>query len=434
MKSRRSEGDDAALAHDSAARPALIAAMLALTLLTSACTQLVADRTQSQAMTRALSRGYAPQEQTETLTREEAWTLGEESLQVSLTLPVPKITGAGAAAPGAAPPGAASHNAAPPRPLVIYLPGLGEAASAGRLWREAWAGAGYVVLSVQPAKIAQALDRPPSAASVAAQADDVQSMAHATFGLESIVRRRALLGSVLAEARRRATHLEQPWADIDFTRIVLAGFELGAQTSLAAAGERIDDQPTPALPGLRGVIALSPHVDIARGSVRQRFAAIGVPVLAITGTEDSDPFGIINAASVRRAVWLGMPAGDKYLLITNGGNHALIAGNGLRNPPPPPWLKLERRMDGTLVDDASGRGQGRRGGMGPSMIGTGRIAAGDNADLIANRPFDGRHLAAILSVSRAFLDLTLREDGIAREWLTRDARRWLGDAAQLEAK
>ena len=206
--------------------------------------------------------------------------------------------------------------------------------------------------------------------------------------------------------------------------------------SASPSGLAESDAPgASALPGLRGVIALSPHVDIARGSVRERFSAVRVPVLAITGTEDSDPFGIINAASVRRAVWLGMPPGDKYLLIANGGNHALIAGNGLRNPPPPPWLKLQRRLDGTLVDDSNpnNTGQGRRAG-GPSMIGTGRIAAGDTADLVANRPFDGRHLAAIISVSRAFLDLTLRDDGIAREWLTRNARGWLGDTAQLEAK
>src|ERR1700733_12941110 len=35
-------------------------------------------------------------------------------------------------------------------PLVIYLPGLGEARDAGILWGTAWAQAGYAVLSVQP--------------------------------------------------------------------------------------------------------------------------------------------------------------------------------------------------------------------------------------------------------------------------------------------
>ncbi|MGD0961876.1 MAG: hypothetical protein ABSB19_18855, partial [Methylomonas sp.] len=42
-------------------------------------------------------------------------------------------------------------------PLLIYLPSLGEDAGAGRLWREAWAKAGYAVFSMQPRQIGQAL-------------------------------------------------------------------------------------------------------------------------------------------------------------------------------------------------------------------------------------------------------------------------------------
>lgn len=42
-------------------------------------------------------------------------------------------------------------------PLIIYLPGLGESADGGLLWRETWAKAGYAVFSVQPLEISEAL-------------------------------------------------------------------------------------------------------------------------------------------------------------------------------------------------------------------------------------------------------------------------------------
>jgi hypothetical protein len=42
--------------------------------------------------------------------------------------------------------------------------------------------------------------------------------------------------------------------------------------------------------------------------------------------------------------------------------------------------------------------------------------------------------ALVQAVSTAFLDATVKNDDIAREWLTRDAARWLGDSALLRIK
>jgi hypothetical protein len=43
-------------------------------------------------------------------------------------------------------------------------------------------------------------------------------------------------------------------------------------------------------------------------------------------------------------------------------------------------------------------------------------------------------LADATDVSIAFLDATVKGDPVAREWLQKDAQRWLGDLAQLTSK
>jgi len=40
----------------------------------------------------------------------------------------------------------------------------------------------------------------------------------------------------------------------------------------------------------------------------------------------------------------------------------------------------------------------------------------------------------VQSVTTAYLDTNLKNDGVAKEWLARDARRWLGDEADFLVK
>jgi hypothetical protein len=43
-------------------------------------------------------------------------------------------------------------------------------------------------------------------------------------------------------------------------------------------------------------------------------------------------------------------------------------------------------------------------------------------------------LADAKVVCVAFLDATVKDDSVAREWLQKDAQRWLGDLGQLSSK
>ena len=79
--------------------------------------------------------GYSPKRLYEIDSIHEIWRHDGQAIEISML--APKTSGR--------------------YPLIVYLPGLGEHADGGRLWRETWAKAGYAVFSVQPIEIGEAL-------------------------------------------------------------------------------------------------------------------------------------------------------------------------------------------------------------------------------------------------------------------------------------
>lgn len=328
-------------------------------------------------------------------------------------------------------------------PLVIYMPGLGESASAGELWRNAWAAAGYAVLAFQAVEVGEALWR-----SSRARAGEFRSLAREQFAAAALQVRLHQIQFVLDQLAQRAN--QAPFAAADLKRVVIAGFDLGAQTALAAAGETTTGVTLIAANwNLRGVIALSPYVDLAAGGLQTRFTTIRGPVLTITGTDDLDPYGLVGSAGLRQAPWQGMPAGDKYALLLTGGPHAVLAGSSLSMPDstaataqssgpardsPPRGRRLtgDSAVDGLhQMPGGSRRGRGQENDPGPSSRSSGQLAR--------VQAFDPHHIAAIQSVSTAFLDAIAKArigeaELVAREWLTRDAPRFLGRVATLQTK
>ena len=158
--------------------------------------------------------GYVPKRKYGITTLRENWGSPDARIDVSVIAP----SSAGDA----------------PFPLVVYLPGLGEPASAGQLWRRAWAEAGYTVVSIQAAALTEDIW-----GSRKAREGDFEGMAREQYTAEASISRLRTLDAVLAEIRRRAAAGTAPFAQADTTRIALAGFELGAYTASLAAGERL---------------------------------------------------------------------------------------------------------------------------------------------------------------------------------------------------
>lgn len=313
----------------------------------------------------------------------------------------------------------------PAVPLVVYLPGLGEDAGAGELWRRAWAEAGYAVLSLQPRRYGRAVYASPEA-----QAGAFRNLARSVYTDESLAARVLTVEAVLAEARRRGDNAEAGLAQVDWSHWALAGFDLGAQTAAALAGERSSER----LSNLRptAVVLLSPYV--TEGAKAARFAGLDTPVLSIGGPHDEDPLGWLP--SQRDALWHGLQVQGSYRLLALTADHLTLSGNlpspgaGRRGDGPPAGGPRGGDPQMPLSFNDGGPPGGGEGPGGRPRDGGGRMGHGGGMD----EPYDARQAANIQAVSLAFLDARLRDLPAAKAWLRDSAAGWLAGSALLEEK
>ena len=340
-------------------------------------------------------RGYLADRHYETVETTDTWAVGLELVDVSLLTPSP---------PGS-------------YPLVLYLPGLGESAQAGGLWRQAWARAGYVVISAQPAKYGTA-----EWASNRARAGEFYAIAKEAFAVPSLATRTQILADTLAEVVRRQKDGRTPaLAKVDLSRIAIAGYDLGAQTAMVAAGESIRGVPAPKLAeGVKCVIALSPYADFSGMGTESNFEPIRLPVLSVTSPVDTDAYGLTTSAAVRRAPFQYMPSGRKYLLLLSSSSHSVLAGAA-------PSAEQEGKIaaKGPSTDDAGIVGDET---ANPDDVGAQRKrrrADSTRGDQSARRV---KEQTQVQAVTTAYLDAVVKDDAVASEWLTRNAKHWLGES------
>ncbi|QJD30313.1 alpha/beta hydrolase family protein [Methylococcus geothermalis] len=360
---------------------------------------------------------YHPERSYATTEIRESWKHGRAELDVAFTAPA----------------GGARF------PLVVYLPGLGEDATAGVFWRHRWAAAGYAVFAMQPSALAKVFW-----ASDKLDAGELRATGRIYFSPASLESRLAHLAWALGELRQRAAVPGSPYAAADPGKAAVAGFDLGAQAASALAGEAVKAAlPANAEFAFAGAVVLSPHVTLAEGKLDGRAAGMAMPLLAVTGTDDDDPYGM-SATSLRSALWQSMPPGGKYLLVLQGGTHDELAGvtpgQTWKGPPSQPvpgegpagggWMPWSREDLTLQVGQQSGTGRGRGSIAGGPPAG-GREQLGGQ---MRKRGPDIRHWAEVAGVSTAFLDLVLKGRERAREWLSRDAGRWMAASAELRRK
>jgi hypothetical protein len=302
-------------------------------------------------------------------------------------------------------------------PVVIYLPGLGEAAeSAGIVWRQAWAQSGYAVVSVQP------LDDDATAwSSEEARSLEFKALAAQRHTAARLQRRISRLAAVLHEMRRRAATGEPPWSRLDYARMSVAGYDLGAQTAMALGGQDEAGARTEELAErFRAVIVLSPAV-LPSEAQQARFEGMVGPVLSITGPSDVDPTGFVATGSRTIAFDL-MPSGDKFELELAEVTHSMLSGG----------IEAEHRAP--REDRASGRAAGQRDGRarqrsngGGDIDGTERTGTDrpHEREQTATAGCRAECDAAIQVVSVAFLDATLRNRPVAQRWLEEQVPQWL---------
>lgn len=319
-------------------------------------------------------------------------------------------------------------------PLVVYLPGLGEPSEAGERWRMAWASGGYAVLSVQPL-----IEDATAWNSELARAGDFKALGRWRYAPAEMSRRVAALGEALTQARHRAAAGERGLQHIDWNRVVVAGFDLGAYTAMAVAGEHVAGTAAVEQVGgltIRAALAISPYVSASADALDTRYLGIRIPVLSVTSDSDGDPLGLANGTSWRSAPFERMRGPDKYLLSLQGLPHAHLSGNAL---PASQWV-ADTRSQGTAPSKSGGAGQRGRGGRRQAAEAGGsgereeRRAGGAGDDGGLSVAALQMRMRAAQDITTAFLDAHVKDDPQARSWLAAGASQWLGAAGELRRK
>jgi pimeloyl-ACP methyl ester carboxylesterase len=353
----------------------------------------------SAAQQRALdlaARGYpgAPKpsasqlEATTLAVTNQQWGVNGEPLSISLVTPQGESSGL---------------------PLLIYLPGLGESATAGAHWRYAWARAGYAVLSFQALEADQTAWSSPLA-----RAADFTALAMQHQQPHLLQARLQLLRGAIKEAKRRVASAEAPWSKVDPERIAVVGYDLGAATAAAWAAEL-----GPASEGhARALIMLSPS-GITRAEAQQALSTMpaSLPLLAVNSQRAADLTGVLTSAAERTRFFEQLPAdANKYLLLLNTPSHAALAGSsGMAESPNEPTANGSSRRAPAQV---------ARGPAQPYAV-----MSPAPPPILSDR---GNQEAgvAVEHISIAFLNTHLRGNPHARHWLQQSASVWLKGLAE----
>jgi predicted dienelactone hydrolase len=123
---------------------------------------------------------------------------------------------------------------------------------------------------------------------------------------------------------------------LNLNRIGMSGHSYGAATTLAVAGRKFPLNRSFQDERLDAFLAMSPQAGKSL-EPSQAFGLIVRPFLCMTGTKDASPIDPTVKPSARREVYTAFPAGDKYQLVLDGGEHfAFGDSRGLRPRGPDP--------------------------------------------------------------------------------------------------
>jgi dienelactone hydrolase len=307
-----------------------------------------------------------------------------------------------------------------PLPAVVYLPGLGESASAGDAWRNAWAAAGYAVVSVQPLAEDEQAWR-----SELARGGEFKALGRERYAAAATRERLDLLAAIASEAQRRSHAGEAGWSRIDWNRVVIAGFDLGAYSAIAMAASAAPLPP-------RAVLALSPYASVPVGRDDLAEPVPSLPLLAVSGDADGDPLGVVAPGAHGHRLLDRLSGPDHYVLLMGGLTHARLSGTAAfdkvaesRASHPTPEL-------GPAGDKGAGRsGRGRRTSSGDTDRNVPVRDAGRSPDGDLSLAEARERMARAVQVSTAFLDAYAKDDARARAWLATSAPAWLGASGEL---
>jgi predicted dienelactone hydrolase len=216
----------------------------------------------------------------------------------------------------------ASASAAWPVPLVVFSHGIGGSRTGYSYLGSHWASQGFASLHLQHVGsdrsvwFGNPLDLVGRLSDAARDGEAIARVQDLRFALDRVLESSAA-------------------GQLDATRIVAAGHSYGANTTLLAAGARVERQGQVLDfrdPRIKAAIIISAPPFYGETSPRKILSAVTVPSLHITATEDVIRIpGYFSGADDRVAVFDATGSQRKTLAVFEGGSHSMFtdrAGTG----------------------------------------------------------------------------------------------------------
>lgn len=119
------------------------------------------------------------------------------------------------------------------------------------------------------------------------------------------------------------------YGKLDLAKVGMSGHSFGAVTTQAVSGQTASGSVSFHEPRIKAALAYSPSPP-QRGDVKQAFGSVKIPWMLMTGTDDDSAIGR-TTPEMRREVYKALPAGGKYELVLEGGQHSAFTDRPLPN-------------------------------------------------------------------------------------------------------
>ncbi|MBX3354242.1 MAG: hypothetical protein KF724_00915 [Phycisphaeraceae bacterium] len=246
-------------------------------------------------------------------------------------------------------------------PVVLFSHGLGGSSRNNPYLGEHWARRGFAVVFMQHPGSDESVWRDVPAARRMAAMQRAASAANLTLRVHDV-------SAVIDQLDRWSREDGHALAGrLDLERIGMSGHSFGALTTQAVSGQAPALGRSAADHRIRAACAMSPSAPRLGGdrAAARAFSGVRIPWLVMTGTNDVSLIGGADLES-RLAVFPALPPGSKYELVLFEAEHSAFGDRAL---------------------------PGDRGNRNPN------------------------HHRAILAITTAFWEATLRDDERARAWL-----------------
>jgi len=206
-----------------------------------------------------------------------------------------------------------------PQPVILFSHGLGGSRENNAYLANYWAAAGYVTVFIQ---------HKGSDIDVWKSAPLGKRMAalKSAISAETAILRFADVHFVIDQLEKwNMQSAHQLNKQLDLEHIGMSGHSFGAHSTLGVAGQKYSLNQNFHDKRIDAFIALSPSPGSDMTPLKA-FGHIAKPVLAMTGTLDTNPINEMKASD-RKKVYAALPEGNKYQLVLEGAKHFAFGDN-----------------------------------------------------------------------------------------------------------